>query len=106
MWLGELADEKFLGGIIAKAEKGIWDKRLKGLLNLISGELGLPPTFHNVDEVTRRIRQPSMSPDAAIEALRSSGFKAVHTHFDPQGIRTDATAAQVENILKASLFEV
>jgi hypothetical protein len=37
---------------------------------------------------------------AFFQALRDGGFKAVATHFNPRGVRTDAPASVMQNILR------
>jgi len=103
MWLGEMADGGFLGGMLAKmGSLGVaWEPRLENLMNTIMGEVGLPPAFYSLDELCSRLRISSLPLDFVLEKLRGADFKASRTHFHERGLRTDAGVSDLENLLKA-----
>jgi tRNA (guanine26-N2/guanine27-N2)-dimethyltransferase len=101
MWLGELVDDAFTGEMLAKAVKiGGWEPRLIHLIETIRGEIGFPPAFYHLDEFSRRAGTSSLNMAEVLGRLTASGFKVARTHFDPRGIRTDATAAELTNVIK------
>ena len=102
MWLGDLADDAFTREILSKAVKvGGWEPRLIHLIETIRGEIGLPPTYYHLDEFSSRAGKSSLNSEEVMSKLAEAGFRAKHTHFDPRGIRTTATAADLTNVIKA-----
>jgi tRNA (guanine26-N2/guanine27-N2)-dimethyltransferase len=103
MWLGETVDVEFLGGMLAKVDSsgGSWEPRLENLMNTIRDEAGLPPAFYSLDEHCSRLRISSLPLGIVLEKLRGAGFKASRTHLHERGLRTDASVADLENLLKA-----
>jgi len=101
MWLGELADEAFTGEMQAKAyEVSGWETRLIHLVESIKGEIGFPPTFYNLDELSSRIRKSSLSIEEIMMGLKTAGFGVARTHFDPRGVKTTANVTDLVNVIK------
>jgi tRNA (guanine26-N2/guanine27-N2)-dimethyltransferase len=101
MWLGDLADDGFTGEMLAKAvEVGGWEPRLIRLVETIRGEIGFPPTYYHLDEFSRRAGRSSLNYEEVMGKLAAAGFRATRTHFDPRGIRTTASAADLTNVIK------
>ncbi len=101
MWLGRIAGLDFTSKMRRRAAGGAWDQRLMKLLENLEGESDLPPTFFNLDELSSRTGSSSLSMDRVMSALRAAGFDSARTHFDPRGIRTTATAAELTNVIKS-----
>ncbi len=104
MWLGDYSDQDMCKDVIIIAEDSItsWDGRLTGLLAMIRDEIGFPPTFFDVDEITARLKLPSKSPSYVVEKLRENGFKATLTHFKDRGIKTDANIEDLFSVIKST----
>ncbi|MGD0802500.1 MAG: tRNA (guanine(10)-N(2))-dimethyltransferase [Candidatus Bathyarchaeia archaeon] len=101
MWLGDIADSSFSEDMLGKAAKtGGLERRLIPLIETLRGEIGFPPTYFHLDELSSRAGKSSLSRDDVLEKLRTSGFKATRTHFDPRGVRTTASAADLANVIK------
>jgi tRNA (guanine26-N2/guanine27-N2)-dimethyltransferase len=101
MWLGEIASTGFTSKMMEQMLGGTWDPRLGKLLETVERESGLPPTFFNLDELSSRTGSSSLNTERALSTLHEAGFKATRTHFDPRGIRTTATAAELANVIKS-----
>ncbi len=101
MWLGDLADEAFSGEMLTHAKRvDGWEPRLVRLVETIRGEIGYPPTYFHLDELSHRAGASSLNTAEVLGKLAAGGFRATRTHFDPRGVRTDATAAELTNIIK------
>jgi len=101
MWLGDFSDGSFTEEMLRKAVKIVgWEPRLIHLIETIRGEIGLPPTYFHLDEFSSRAGKSSLSMDEVMGKLTLAGFRATRTHFDPRGIRTTATAADLANVIK------
>jgi tRNA (guanine26-N2/guanine27-N2)-dimethyltransferase len=101
MWLGDLADDAFTGEMLAKAVKvDGWEPRLIHLIETIRGEIGYPATYFHLDEFSRRAGVSSLNLADVFEKLKAAGVRATRTHYDPRGIKTDATADELTNVIK------
>jgi len=103
LWLGETSDLIYCGNLLENAYKKDvqWEPRLINLITMIRDEIGYPPYFFQVDEISSRLKLSSQNLETLIIKLRKEGFKAVRTHFNPRGIKTDAPVTQLANVLKA-----
>lgn len=102
LWINEIFQSKFVeqmkienthfafknGGKIAK------------LLDLIKEEASSPLTYYVLDRLSGKMRLPAPSVTRFIQALRRKGFKAIPTHFNTRGVRTDAPALVMQETLK------
>jgi tRNA (guanine26-N2/guanine27-N2)-dimethyltransferase len=101
MWLSDFAEEAFTREMLEKAVKiGGWESRLIHLVETIRGEIGFPPTYYHLDELSKRAGVSSLNYEEVMGKLAAAGFKATRTHFDPRGIRTNATAEDLANVIK------
>ena len=100
MWLSDFAEEAFTREMLEKAVKiGGWESRLIHLVETIRGEIGFPPTYYHLDELSKRAGVSSLNYEEVMGKLAAAGFKATRTHFDPRGIRTNATAEDLANVI-------
>jgi tRNA (guanine26-N2/guanine27-N2)-dimethyltransferase len=108
MWLGELADEVFCRGMLSFSESSDLSSnlRLMRLIQHVKDEVGFPPGFFNIDKLCSKLGVASISTNEVLIALRGEGFKAVRTHFDYRGVKTDASILDLENVLKGMLGRV
>jgi tRNA (guanine26-N2/guanine27-N2)-dimethyltransferase len=105
MWLGDLADEAFCRGMLSFSERSEISSnlRLMKLIELVEDEVGFSPGFVNIDKLCSRLGLASISTNEILFALRKKGFKAVKTHIDDRGIKTDASITDLENVIKGIL---
>jgi tRNA (guanine26-N2/guanine27-N2)-dimethyltransferase len=105
LWSGELADAGLLRELADSARSAGWcatRDRMVRMLGLLDDEYRIPSLgFHRVDNLARTSGTEPMSPDALVRILRETGFRAARTHFDPGGVRTDATREEVLVIVRA-----
>ena len=98
LWLGRLKSEAAIASVSKYASKS-GNKRLQAVSHLLSSELDIP-LFYHIPSFTKRFGITGVSPDAVIESLVMHGFYASHTHFDPNGVKSNAAAADVTMAIK------
>jgi tRNA (guanine26-N2/guanine27-N2)-dimethyltransferase len=75
------------------------EKRIVKLLSLAKNEAKAPITYFVVDKFCDKLNLPTPSTIKVMEELQNMGFQAVLTHFNSKGIRTDASANVVKEII-------
>ncbi|MBI2445996.1 tRNA (guanine(10)-N(2))-dimethyltransferase [Candidatus Micrarchaeota archaeon] len=96
LWLGDVNDD----GVLSVMKKGTKDAKLHGLLDLLAGEIGLPPYFFDVHSAGRGAASPKM--DDVISRLKTKGFRAARTHYSPTAVKTDAGLTQLKAAIAGS----
>ncbi len=96
LWLGDVNDP----AILAQMKAATKDQKLAAVLDVLSGESGLPPYFFDVHAAGRGAASPKM--DAVLVRLHKSGFQAARTHYSPTAIKTDASLAQLKKAIAAA----
>lgn len=105
LWLGKIFDEKFCENMEKEAKHmklGCRAKVLK-ILALIKSEVDGPPTYHVINKLCDKLEMPVPSVRKVIEALRERGFQACPTHFNSNGVRTNASAKEIMDVLKSCI---
>ncbi|MFH1056598.1 MAG: methyltransferase domain-containing protein [Candidatus Micrarchaeota archaeon] len=98
LWTGDFCEKGFLKKLFAlNAKRNYADKNKMGkMLLLLQGEQNFPPWFFDVHVVAGKFGLAvGKKMDAILAGLRDAGFKTVKTHFDPLGIKTDATPGKI-----------
>ena len=98
LWLGRLKSDAAIDAVSTYASKS-GDRHLQSVSQLLSSELDIP-LFYHIPSFTKKLGITGVSPDAVIESLVTRGLSASHTHFDPNGIKSSATAADVTAAIK------
>jgi len=101
LWLGELFDDAFCSLMEKDVERRHMkqEKRVLKLLSLAKNEAKAPITYFVVDKFCDKLNLPVPSIIKVAEELRNRGFQAVLTHFNSKGVRTDATAKIVKEVI-------
>ncbi len=101
LWLGRIFDRK----LFALMERELKKRNLrnqKTILKMLSrsrDEAEAPPTYYITDKICDKLNLPIPPLVEVIKKLRKAGFQAVPTHFNNRGIRSDAPASVVKEIL-------
>jgi tRNA (guanine26-N2/guanine27-N2)-dimethyltransferase len=103
LWVGSLFDAVFIEAMIKENQLRAFKNsaRITKLLNQTKEEATAPPTYYVVDKLSGKLGLPSLSIQGFMNALQAGGFQAVQTHFSSRGVRTDAPAPALHNLLKA-----
>ena len=101
LWLGDIQDSEFIKKMIDETEnKKINSKKeaLK-LLNSCLMEADAPATFFDVHAICKSLKISAPKLDLIFDELKNRGFIAIKTHYNPLGIKTDATIEDIKKIL-------
>jgi tRNA G26 N,N-dimethylase Trm1 len=79
--------------------------KLNKLLTTIKAEANAPITYYVLDRICKKMNLPPTSTQSFLTELHNSGYKAVQTHFNNRGIKTDASALAMQKTLKKLLSE-
>ena len=102
LWLERIFDRQFCE-LMAKENTHMAFRnsgKIAKLLFLAKGEAEAQATYYVLDKISDKLALPVPSVDAMLQILRDSGFQAFPTHFSSRGIRTDAPALTVQNLLR------
>jgi tRNA (guanine26-N2/guanine27-N2)-dimethyltransferase len=102
MWLGKLFDKNFcdLMEIEAGHAKFRHEKRIEKTVALAKNEIDMPVGYFVIDKLCDALSLPVPSVKRVIEALRKEGFQTSPTCFNPKGVKTDASAAKMRELLQ------
>ncbi|MBC8224442.1 tRNA (guanine(10)-N(2))-dimethyltransferase, partial [Candidatus Bathyarchaeota archaeon] len=101
LWLGDLADECFCSDMIEVSEDSFIgsNRRLMEIIGSVRREIGMPPGFFVIDELSSDLGVASRRIEPVIDGLKASGFKATRSHADSRGLKTDAPVEEVKRII-------
>jgi tRNA (guanine26-N2/guanine27-N2)-dimethyltransferase len=101
LWLGDLADEDFCSDMIEGSEDSFIgsNSRLMEIIGRARGEIGMPPGFFVIDELSSDLGVASRRIEPVIHGLHVAGFKATRSHADSRGLKTDAPVEEVKRII-------
>jgi tRNA (guanine26-N2/guanine27-N2)-dimethyltransferase len=102
LWLGSIFDKQFCEMMADEnAHRAFRNSAtITKLLSLIIGEAEAPPTYHVLDKVSAKLTLPAPPVAGILSALKEKGWTAVPTHFNSRGIRTNASAQTMRELLK------
>jgi tRNA (guanine26-N2/guanine27-N2)-dimethyltransferase len=93
LWAAAFCDKPFLRKMLALNESRDYadERKIEKTLSLLLGEQLFPPFFYDLHFVADHFGLKIESKTAEILArLKKKGFRAVRTHFEPLGIKTNA----------------
>ena len=101
LWLGEIQDAEFIQKMIDETDnkKINTEKEALKLLNKCLIEAEAPTTFFDVHSICKSLKISAPKFDSIIDQMKEDGFIAIKTHYNPLGIKTDATIKDVENCI-------
>jgi tRNA (guanine26-N2/guanine27-N2)-dimethyltransferase len=102
LWLEKIFDKQFCE-LMAKENTHTAFRnsgKIAKLLSLSETEAEAPVTYYVLDKISGKLALPVPSVNTMLQILRDSGFQAFLTHFNSRGIRTDAPALTVQDLLQ------
>jgi tRNA (guanine26-N2/guanine27-N2)-dimethyltransferase len=101
LWLGRIADKRFCSLMEREAkQRGLrQEKRILKMLSLVQNEAEGPVTYYTVDKICDKLNLPIPALKKVIDRIRKAGFQVVPTHFNSRGVRTDAAASVVMEVV-------
>jgi len=105
LWLGKIFDPQFCDAIAQESRRTAFRNsgKIAKLLSLAKGEAEAPATYYVIDKIGNKLSSPVPSVAAMLKILHDNGFEAVPTHFNSRGVRTNAPAFAVQNLLKVAV---
>ena len=102
LWTGPIVDQSFVERMIAENKAVTFrnSARINKLISQVKNEAEMPATYYVIDKLSGKFNLPAPANNAFLEALIESGSRAVSTHFNPRGLKTDASAAIMQKILR------
>ena len=102
LWLEKIFDPKFCEALAEENRRTPLrnSRKITKLLSLAKEEAEAPVTYYVIDQISDKLASPVPSVHAMLQSLRDNGFQAVPTHFNTRGIRTDAPAMTMQQLLK------
>jgi tRNA (guanine26-N2/guanine27-N2)-dimethyltransferase len=105
LWLGKIFDSQFCDAMAQENKRTAFrnSRRITNLIALAKDEAEAPTTYYVLDQISDKLSSVVPSVFTMLQSLRNKGFKAVQTHFDTRGIRTDAAALTMQKILREAV---
>ena len=102
LWGGPLFDPEFLADVERATHGRPLGKpqELAKALAVWREEAVAPPLLYDVHEIAPRAGVDVPRTEALLAALRERGFTVTRTHLHGRGIKTDATAAQLVDVMR------
>lgn len=106
LWLGKIVNKEFCELMEEELQKKkVGQKeRIRKILALAHDEAFAPPTYYVLDKICDAFNMPVPPLKAVLEELHKRGFKAVLTHFNPKGLKSDAPATELKEALCEASF--
>ncbi len=107
LWIGSINDEAYIDQILTENQAVAFrtSAKISKLLNSIKVEAEAPITYYVLDRVSKKMNLPPTSTQSFLNELHNNGYKAVQTHFNTRGIKTDASALAMQKTLKKLVSE-
>jgi len=102
LWLGKIFDKKFCELMENEAKRGAFrqGEKIRKILALIRNEVDAPITYYVPDKICDKLALPVPSVKKVLEVLKEEGFQASLTHFNSKGVRADASAMNMKELLR------
>ncbi len=105
LWLGSLWDAKLLYKILKtlgqKSEQTEKNRQLIDVINACCSESKIKtPWFYDIGELCERNKIGAPKKKLLISSLKKRRYSASETHFDGEGIRTDAPLRKIVEVMK------
>jgi tRNA (guanine26-N2/guanine27-N2)-dimethyltransferase len=102
LWLGKIFDSDFCEAMMQENKRTPFrnSRRITKLLSLAKDEAEAPTTYYVIDHISDKLSSVVPSVSVMLRNLRDNEFQAVQTHFNSRGIRTNAPALIMQELLK------
>ncbi len=102
LWLGNILDKQFCEAMADENARRPFrnSTTITKLLSLTIGEAEAPPTYYVLDKISAKLTLPAPSVAKILADLKEKGYNAVRTHFNSRGIRTNASAHVMRELLR------
>lgn len=101
LWCGKIQNSDFLADmldIVPKINLNTENKVLK-LLEKCLNESNAPPTFYDLHAICRKLKTSAPPIKLIMDFIKEGGYHVSRTHFNPNGVKTDAPLDLIEKII-------
>jgi tRNA (guanine26-N2/guanine27-N2)-dimethyltransferase len=101
LWVGKIVDENFVSLMEREVKTKVFrqKKKIGRLLVLAREEANAPVTYYRVDKICDKLGLPVPSIRKMLATLEKAGYQGGLTHFKTHGIKTDASAKVVKEVI-------
>ena len=101
LWLGKIADENFCSLMKREADgRGLkQEKRILKLMSLVQDEAEAPVAYYVVDKICDKLNLSVPPLMKVVDGVRRAGSQVTLTHFNSRGVKTDAPANVVTEVI-------
>jgi tRNA (guanine26-N2/guanine27-N2)-dimethyltransferase len=101
LWLGRIADKIFCSQMKREADvRGLrQEKRILKLISLVQDEVEAPVTYYVIDKICDKLNLSVPPLTKVVYDVRKAGFQAIPTHFNSKGVKTNAPANVIKEII-------
>jgi len=105
LWLGRIFDKQFCELMAQENTRVAFRNsgKITKLLTLAKDEVEAPATYYVIDKISGKLALSVPSVSAVLQNLRDKGFQAFPTHFNSRGVRTDAPALTMQELLRKTV---
>lgn len=102
LWLGPLREKEFCDEVLIELEERPLSTKEKAskIISFCRDELDIP-MFYDQHVICKQLGVSASGIDLLIASLKIKGFKASRTHFSGTSFKTDASVAEIKEIIRA-----
>jgi tRNA (guanine26-N2/guanine27-N2)-dimethyltransferase len=102
LWIGLINNEAYIDQIFMENQVVTFrnSRRITKFLATIKTEANAPITYYVLDKVGKKLGLPAIAIQSVISALQTAGYTVVQTHFNPLGIKTNASTVAIQETFK------
>ncbi len=97
LWAGPYVERDLVEAVVVEARGRGFGRDVEKLLGRLAEEADAPALYTTMAELGRAGVDPLPKIDSQVDVLREAGHEASRTHFDPQGVKTDADWAALRS---------
>ena len=92
LWCGKIQDSDFTRGMLEILTELKINRKKEAfkLVEICKSEANFPPTFYDIHAICHKLKISAPSLGLIMDDLKNNGFQSSRTHFNPNGIKTDA----------------
>ncbi|MEM2272890.1 MAG: tRNA (guanine(10)-N(2))-dimethyltransferase [Candidatus Bathyarchaeia archaeon] len=109
LWLGKIADKNFCNKLEENLERKDFSHichETRKIVSSLKSEADAPITYYVIDEICDKMGIPTPSLKEVINGLLGMNYRASRTHFNARGIKTDAPAPIIIEVIKRSVKKI
>lgn len=101
LWIGKIQNKEFIEGMLNEIpnKKVNTLAKIEQLLQSCYNEADAPITHYEIHQISKKLGISAPKLLKVLENLEKEDHIAVRTHFNPLGIKTDASLKKLENII-------